>query len=52
MEPQVVRTPARNISFAVHFIIKGAEKRRMAAYAKAQILQRELGVIPKMRSVK
>ncbi len=49
---QARRTPAQNTSFSVHFVIKGAEKRRSMAYAKAKTLQRELGVIPHLVSVK
>ncbi len=46
------RKPARNTSFAIHFVIKGAEKRRSLAYLRAKTLQRELGVIPKLVCVK
>lgn len=46
------RTPARNTAFAVHFVIRGAEKRRNLAYTKAKMLQRELGVIPRLTCVK
>lgn len=46
------RKPGRNTAFAVHFVIKGAEKRRTIAYAKAKMLQQELGVIPKLVCVK
>lgn len=46
------RKPAQNTSFSVHFVIKGAEKRRHMAYAKAKMLQSELGVIPRLVSVK
>ena len=46
------RTANRNTSFAVQFILKGAEKRRSLAYAKAKTLQRDLGVIPRLSSVK
>lgn len=46
------RKAARNTNFAVHFVIKGAEKRRHLAYAKAKMLQSELGVIPHLVSVK
>lgn len=40
------RQPARNTVFAIHFVIKGAEKRRALAQTRARALQRELGVIP------
>ncbi|MBY0450880.1 MAG: hypothetical protein K2X01_09685 [Cyanobacteria bacterium] len=46
------RVANRNTAFAVHFVVKGAEKRRNLAYGKAKTLQRELGVIPKLVSVK
>lgn len=46
------RLPARNTAFPVHFVIRGAEKRRSLAYAKAKMLQRELGVIPRLTCVK
>ncbi|MBX2860795.1 MAG: hypothetical protein KTR14_06145 [Vampirovibrio sp.] len=52
MGKQLQQTPNRNTAFAIHFIIKGAEKRRSMAYSKAKVLQRELGVIPKLVSVK
>ena len=46
------RTAARNTAFSVHFIIRGAEKRRKMAYAKAKMLQSELGVVPHLVKVK
>ncbi len=46
------RKPLKNTAFSVHFVIKGAEKRRSMAYAKAKILQSELGVAPHLVSVK
>lgn len=46
------RKPAKNTGFAVHFVIRGAEKRRTMAYAKAKMLQSELGVVPHLVSVK
>jgi hypothetical protein len=46
------RMPSRNIAQPVYFILKGAEKRRTMATRKAKHLQRELGVIPKLTSVK
>jgi hypothetical protein len=46
------RKPSKNTAFSVHFVIKGAEKRRSMAYAKAKILQSELGVAPHLVSVK
>ena len=49
---KTARKPAKNTGFAVHFVIKGAEKRRHMAYAKAKMLQTELGVIPHLVSVK
>jgi hypothetical protein len=46
------RKPGRNTGLSIHFIIRGAEKRRGLAYAKAKMLQRELGVIPRLICVK
>jgi hypothetical protein len=46
------RKPVKNTAYSVHFVIKGAEKRRSLAYAKAKILQSELGVTPHLVSVK
>jgi hypothetical protein len=46
------RKPLKNTAFSVHFVIKGAEKRRSMAYAKAKLLQSELGVTPHLVSVK
>ncbi len=46
------RKPTKNTAFPVHFVIKGAEKRRSMAYAKAKMLQSELGVVPHLVSVK
>ncbi|WP_373532362.1 hypothetical protein [Vampirovibrio sp.] len=46
------RKPVKNTAFSVHFVIKGAEKRRSLAYAKAKVLQNELGVTPHLVSVK
>ena len=46
------RKPGKNTAFPVHFVIKGAEKRRTMAFAKAKMLQSELGVTPHLVSVK
>lgn len=46
------RQPSRNTGLAIHFIIRGAEKRRNLAYDKAKTLQRELGVIPRLICIK
>lgn len=46
------RLPARNTAFSIHFVIRGAEKRRGLAYSKAKTLQRELGVIPRLICIK
>jgi hypothetical protein len=50
--PEAHRQPAKNTAFAVHFVIRGAEKRRSLAYGKAKRLQNELGVTPHLTSVK
>lgn len=49
---QDCRMPGRNIGPPVYFILRGAEKRRALALQKAQSLQRELGVLPRLTSVK
>jgi hypothetical protein len=46
------RRPVKNTAFSVHFIVRGAEKRRSIAYAKAKMLQSELGVVPHLVSIK
>ena len=46
------RTATKNTGFSIHFVIKGAQKRRTLAYARAKSLQRELGVIPTLVCVK
>jgi hypothetical protein len=52
MQTREARTPARNTTSAVQFIQRGADKRRAIAYGKARELQRELGVIPRLTSIK
>lgn len=46
------RMPAKNITSPVYFVLRGAQKRRQMASQKAQMLQRELGVIPRLTCVK
>ncbi|MEB3207010.1 MAG: hypothetical protein VKK59_06655 [Vampirovibrionales bacterium] len=46
------RRPGRNFSAAAEFIINGAAKRRKLAFTKARMLQRELGVVAPLVSVK
>lgn len=46
------RVPGRNIGQPVYFVLRGAEKRRAMATNRAQQLQRDLGVIPRLKSVK
>jgi hypothetical protein len=46
------RKAAKNTAFSVHFVLKGAEKRRSMAFAKAKMLQSELGAISHLFSVK
>lgn len=50
--PQNPRVPSRNITQPVYFVLRGSQKRREMATAKAKHLQRELGVIPKLTCVK
>ena len=52
MLKQQTRKPARNTAYSVNFVVKGAEKRRTMAYAKAKMLQSELGVIPHLKQIK
>jgi hypothetical protein len=44
--------PSKNMSQAVSFILRGAEKRRSAAIQKARALQFEMGVVPKLVCIK
>ncbi len=46
------RQAAKNTANPIHFIIRGAEKRRSMATVKAKQLQSELGVTPHLVSVK
>jgi hypothetical protein len=46
------RKAAKNTAFPVHFVIRGAEKRRSIAFGKAKMLQSELGVTPHLVSIK
>jgi len=48
----VARKHMRNRNAAAEFIINGAHKRRKLAFTKAKMLQRELGVIVPLVSVK
>jgi hypothetical protein len=46
------KIPISNLSNAVEFLLKGAKKRRSLAMAKAKMIQGELGVIPRLISIK
>ena len=46
------RMPSRNIAQPVYFVLRGSQKRRDMAQNKAQQLQRELGVAPRLTCVK
>lgn len=46
------RTPAENTSNAVLFLLRGAQKRRSMAIARAKAVQSELGVAPRLVAVK
>jgi hypothetical protein len=46
------RQPATNSSDAVLFLLKGAQKRRSFAIAKAKMIQNEVGVAPRLVAVK
>jgi len=44
--------PATTTSDAVAFLLRGAQKRRSMALAKAKMIQSELGVIPRLIAIK
>jgi len=44
--------PAVTTSNSVSFLLRGAQKRRAMALAKAKMIQGELGVIPRLVAVK
>ncbi len=41
-----------NISDSVMFLMRGAKKRRSLAQAKAQLIQGNLGLTPKLKAIK
>jgi hypothetical protein len=47
-----MRKPASNTGHAVGFVINGGRRRRDLATTRAQKLQRDLGVIPRLETVK
>ncbi len=49
---QEQRIPGKNIAPSVAFILRGSERRRNMAMSKARQLQQELGVLPRLTSVK
>lgn len=46
------RAPSSNSSSSVMFLLKGAQKRRSLAIAKAKMVQGEQGVVPRLVAVK
>ncbi|MEI7473401.1 MAG: hypothetical protein WCK67_01365 [bacterium] len=46
------RQPATNSSDAVLFLLRGAQKRRSLAVAKAKMIQSEVGVTPRLVAIK
>ena len=44
--------PTRNISSAVLFILKGAQKRRELATKRALLLQQNMGLVPRLALIK
>jgi len=46
------KIPAVTTSDAVSFLLRGAQKRRSLALAKAKMIQSELGVIPRLVTIK
>ncbi len=45
-------TNLSNISDSVMFLMRGAKKRRSLAQAKAQLIQGNLGITPKLKAIK
>lgn len=48
----ITRTPSNNSSNTVMFVLRGAQKRRSMAIAKAKMIQGEQGIVPKLSAVK
>jgi hypothetical protein len=46
------RMPASTMSDAVLFLTKGAQKRRSLAITKAKLIQGDMGVTPRLVSIK
>jgi hypothetical protein len=46
------RIPAITTSESVSFLLRGAQKRRSMALARAKMIQCELGVVPRLITVK
>lgn len=46
------RQPATNTADSVLFLLRGAQKRRSLAMAKAKMIQSEVGVVPRLVAVK
>lgn len=46
------KIPSVTTSDAVSFLLRGAQKRRSMALAKAKMIQSELGVVPRLVAVK
>lgn len=48
----IKRVPANNCSSSVSFLLRGAQKRRSVAFAKAKLVQGEQGIVPRLVAVK
>lgn len=46
------RIPSNNSSKSVMFVLRGSQKRRSMAIAKAKMIQGEQGIVPKLTAVK
>lgn len=46
------RIPAVTTSDSVSFLLRGAQKRRSMSLARAKMIQTELGVVPRLVTIK
>ena len=47
-----MQIPSNNSSKSIMFILRGAQKRRSMAMARAKMIQGEQGIVPKLTAVK
>lgn len=48
----LTRIPSNNSSTSVMFVLRGSQKRRSMAMAKAKMMQGDQGIVPKLTAVK